>query len=234
MRLSCALMVSCFSHPGRLHSFTKPLQAALASCCPLGENAHAAIGRSSPISLLCRWGSSRHKQHVSVSAPEYSASHCSTADNLCSSHHSHCPVKLAQHLFAHLTDNVLSMIVIRAFSFRQAAPRCRCQKFVNAVALAWLSTVLAVSAASLRSAASSSSGLSRLRLALLMRSIARSSDQCPICTSPPPADVGQPPCQYGTRQKAGTNNRCVPTQHLCTQQKLRERVSPSGRFHGSV
>ena len=57
MRVSCALIVSCLAHAGMPHSLTRPLQAALASCCPLGEKAQHASGLSSPISVLCSRGS---------------------------------------------------------------------------------------------------------------------------------------------------------------------------------
>ena len=53
IRLSCALMVRVFWQAGTAHTFTSPLQAAVASSVPLGENWQAQMGRSSPNSLLC-------------------------------------------------------------------------------------------------------------------------------------------------------------------------------------
>ena len=53
IRLSCALMVRVFWQAGTAHTFTSPLQAAVASSAPLGENWQAQMGRSSPNSLLC-------------------------------------------------------------------------------------------------------------------------------------------------------------------------------------
>ena len=53
MRSECARMVSSFVQVGSAHSLSRPLQAAVASTAPSGENAAAASGLSSPISLHC-------------------------------------------------------------------------------------------------------------------------------------------------------------------------------------
>ena len=53
MRSECARMVSSLVQLGSAHSLSRPLQAAVASTAPSGENAAAASGRSSPISLHC-------------------------------------------------------------------------------------------------------------------------------------------------------------------------------------
>lgn len=49
---SCALMVSLLWQLSTDHSLTSPLQAPVARVTPSGENSHAALGRSSAISLL--------------------------------------------------------------------------------------------------------------------------------------------------------------------------------------
>ena len=63
MRVSCACTVSSFSEPGARHSFRRPDHDAVASVLPSGANAHAATGRSSPISLDCMTtcGAGRHR-----------------------------------------------------------------------------------------------------------------------------------------------------------------------------
>ena len=60
--LSCALMVSFFWQSGSDHSLTRPLQAPVAKVVPSGENSHAALGRSSAISLL--WFVTCDPRHV--------------------------------------------------------------------------------------------------------------------------------------------------------------------------
>ncbi len=59
---SCDLMVSFFWQSGTDHSLSRPLQAPVAKVEPSGENSHAALGRSSAISLL--WFVTCNPRHV--------------------------------------------------------------------------------------------------------------------------------------------------------------------------